>query len=116
MSVSVLVWAAGLREALAGFDPGLLSGSDCARLAEELAATEKSCATGRLLAAARAVDCGAHHERGCHDGAGWVARHSGTTVGQARHALQTADGLESCPDTKAALLAGQLSVSQAGVR
>ncbi len=113
MSVSVLEWAAGLRSALAGFEPGLLSGADCARLAEELAATEKACAGVRLLAAARAVDCGAHHERGAHDGAVWVARQSGVTVGQARQALETASRLASCPDTLAALQAGEVSLPQA---
>jgi hypothetical protein len=40
VSHSVLAAAAGLREALAGFEPGLLSGIDCARVADELAATE----------------------------------------------------------------------------
>ncbi len=55
MAVSVLEWAAGLRAALAGLDPGLLSGADCAVVAEELAATEKACAGVRLLAAARVL-------------------------------------------------------------
>ncbi len=113
MSVSVLEWAAGLRGALAGFDPALLSGDDCARVADELATTEKACGAARLLAAARAVDCGAHQPRGFQNGVAWLARQSGATTSSARQALETASRLGGCPDTKTALLAGEVSVSQA---
>ena len=113
MSSALLSAAASLRQALAGFEPGLLSGADCARVAEELAATEKACAAARLLAAARAVGCGAHQERGFPDGAAWMARQVGGTAGQARQALEAAGGLKDCPGTKAALLAGEVSLAQA---
>jgi hypothetical protein len=67
--------AASFRQACAGFEPELLSGADCAALAEELAATEKACGAARLLAAARAVACGAHQARGFTTGLpGWPAR------------------------------------------
>ena len=105
--------AACLREALAAFDPDLLSGTDCAHAAEELAATEKACAAARLLAAARAVVCGAHRERGFSDGAAWMARQVGGTTGQARQALGTAAGLTGCPATREALLGGEISLAQA---
>src|ERR1700691_1645017 len=105
--------AALFRQACAGFEPELLSGADCAALAEELAATEKACGAARLLAAARAVSCGAHQNRGSNDGAAWMARQVGGTTGQARQALETAAGLAECPDTQTALLAGELSLLQA---
>jgi hypothetical protein len=105
--------AASFRQSCAGFEPELLSGADCAALAEELAATEKACGAARLLAAARAVACGAHRSRGFNDGAAWMARQVGGTTGQARQALETAAGLADCPDTQTALLAGELSLSQA---
>jgi hypothetical protein len=105
--------AASLREALAGFEPGLLSGADCARLAEELAATEKACAGARLLTAARAVACGAHKERGFSDGARWMARQVGGTTGQARQSLEVAAALADCPGTQEALLLGEVSLAQA---
>jgi 5-methylcytosine-specific restriction endonuclease McrA len=114
MSQSILQAAALLRRALTGFEPGVFSASDCARLAEELAAIEKACAAARLLAAARAVGAGEFREHGFEDGASWLARHSGSTGSQARQALQTARSLEECPDTKAALLAGEISLAQAG--
>ncbi len=113
MSGMVLAAASALREALGGFEPGLFSGADCAVVAEELAVTEKACATARLLAVARAAQAGAHRERGFKDGAAWLARQSGTTGTQAREALQTAQRLEDCPDTKQALLAGDISLQQA---
>ena len=53
MSSAVLSAAASLRRALVGFDPSLLSGTDCAALAEALAATEKACAGRVLLAGTR---------------------------------------------------------------
>jgi hypothetical protein len=59
MSSTLLSSAVSLREALAGFELGLLSGTDCAQVAEELGATEKACAAERLLAAMPAVGCGA---------------------------------------------------------
>jgi HNH endonuclease len=113
MSGPVLGASVGLREALAGFEPGRFSGADCARLADDLALTEKACATARLLAMARASEAGVHKERGFKDGAAWLARQSGTTGTQAREALDTARRLEDCPDTKQALLAGEISLHQA---
>jgi HNH endonuclease/Domain of unknown function (DUF222) len=113
VSSSVLAVAAALREALSGFEPRLLTGADCAHLAEELAATEKACGAARLLAAARAVETGCHKERGFKDGASWLAQQAGSTGNQARQDLETASSLEKCPDTKAALLAGEVSLGQA---
>lgn len=99
---------------LAGFDPGVYSGADCAVLAEEFAATAKAFQAASVLAASRAVDCGAHRDRGFIDGADWMARHAGSTGSQARQALKTAGQLEDSPDTRTALLAGEISLPQAG--
>ena len=70
---ALLAAAAGLRSALASFDPQPLLGPDCVRVAEALAETEKCCAAVRLLTAARAVDSGAHLTLGFKDGASWLA-------------------------------------------
>ena len=114
MPDSLLEEVASLRTRLAGFDPGVYSGSDCARLAAELASLEKGCAAARLMAANRAVATGAHQQQGFNDAHAWLARQSGTTISQARQELDTARRLEDCPDTKAALQAGQISLAQAG--
>jgi hypothetical protein len=68
MSATILAAAASLRSAVADFEPGMFSGPDSARLAEQLALTEKACAAARLLATARAVNAGAHNGLGYRDG------------------------------------------------
>jgi hypothetical protein len=105
--------AASLRQALAGLEPELTSGTDAAAFSDDLAATEKACAAARLLFSARAVACGAHKQRGFGDGAAWMAHQVGGTTGQARQALETAAGLADCPGTRLALLGGELSLDQA---
>jgi len=114
MSEGLVAAARCLRAALGDFDPGLYSGPDCAGLVEELAATEKACAGARIRAAARGADCGAHRGAGHADATEWLARAAGSSRGAARAELEVAKALESCPRTKAALVAGELSVAQAG--
>ena len=111
----ILEAASSLREALVGFDASALSGTEALELFEALATTEKACGAARLLAAARAVACGAHkgHAGGTGDPVRFVARRTGTTLRQAKDALATAAALEHCPLTKDALLAGEVSLPQA---
>jgi hypothetical protein len=110
---SVLQLARALRTALVSFQGDEYSGEECAVLVEELAATEKASVAARLRAAARAGSCGAHRERGFADVADWLARATGSTAGSAKAALETAAALESQPEAKAALDAGELSFAQA---
>jgi len=98
---------------LASFEPALLSGSDCATVAEVLSKTEKACAAGRARAGARAVATGERRGRGFSDGADWLAARTGTTVGQARGELEAAKAIEALPTTAEALFAGELSLAQA---
>jgi hypothetical protein len=102
-----------LRAALASFQPEAYSGEDCAVLAEKLAALEMISGPARMRAAARAGECGAHRERGFVEVADWMARATGSTAGSAKAALDTVAALESQPDAKAALQAGELSFAQA---
>ena len=102
-----------LHDALVSFEPGACSGEDCANLAEKLAALEKVSAAARVRAAARAGACGAHRERGFAEVSDWMARATGSTAGSAKAALQTAGALESQPEVKAALDAGEISFAQA---
>src|SRR6476469_1272498 len=95
-----------------GFDPALLVGSEASR-AVTLAATIKNIAASiEARAAARAEDCGAWARSGDKSPAHHLARITGTSVGQAVAAMETARKLESLPDTKAAADAGKLSVQQ----
>lgn len=114
MSERMLDAARVLCDALIDFDPAVLSGADCARVAEQLAITEKAVGAARARAGARAVECGVHRERGYSDPMAWMARTSGSSAAQARVALDTAAAIENCPATKAALVSGELSMAQAG--
>jgi hypothetical protein len=103
----------GLHAALVSFQPEAYSGHDCATLVEKLAAVEKVSAAARVRAAARAGECGTHRERGFADVSDWMARATGSTTGAAKAALDTSAALESQPEAKAALEAGELSFAQA---
>ncbi len=113
MSEGLLAKARALREALVAFDPRLWAGEDSAVVAEELAETGKACDAARVLAAARAVECGAHRQKGFADAADWLARTSGTSTVEAKAELETARALREMPDTRAAVTAGELSLAQA---
>ena len=110
---SVLELTRALRTALVSFQPEAHSGEDCAVLVEELAAIEKVSAATRVRAATRAGSCGAHRERGFADVSDWMARATGSTAGAVKAALETAAALESQPEAKAALDAGEISFAQA---
>ena len=113
MPPGLLAAARALRDALIGFDAALCTGEDCAVVVEELAATEKACAAARALAAARAGDCGAHRRKGFADAADWLARTTGTSMVEARTELETVSALGDMPDTRTAVMAGELSLAQA---
>jgi hypothetical protein len=113
MSSDVLSAADSFLQAMAGFEPELLSGVDCLLVAKKVATAVKAGEAVCLLASARAVACGAHKELGFNDGAAWMARQVGGTTGQARQALETAAGLADCAGTRLALLGGELSLGQA---
>ena len=115
MSAAVLEQAAMLRAALAGFDPAVVSGDDAARIAEELAVTEKACAAARARAALRADECRSHERRGYADAADWLARMSGSSRGKAQAALACAGAVSRGSPTGEALAAGALSLEQAQV-
>ena len=111
--VSIVSMIEGLQAALVSFQPEAHSGDDCATVVEKLAALEKVSAPARVRAAAWAGASGAHRERGFADVSDWMARATGSTAGAAKAALQTAAALESQPEAKAALDAGELSFAQA---
>jgi len=112
-SLAVVAATRGLRAMLAELEPELMSGATCLSVAEHLARTEKACAGARLRVAARAADCGAQHLRGFARPEDWIARLAGSSAGVARDELSLGHSLEGCPETKAGLVAGDLSVAQA---
>lgn len=113
MAESLVELVRALRAALVSFNPGVFSGEDCAVLVEELGAVELISAVARVRAAKRAGECGAHRGRGFADVSDWMARVTGSRAGSARAALETIAALESQPEARAALEAGELSFAQA---
>lgn len=107
--------AKSLRTALLSLRPDALSGRECASLAEDLARTAKACDAAAASLAAWASDRGAYREKGFTDGAEWFARASGSSPTAAKAAMETAWAVEECPQTKAAVVAGEVSLEQAGI-
>jgi hypothetical protein len=105
-----------LREAMgdyaARFDAALLTASDAALAVEEASAIEKMAATVKALAAARVARTDLWRRRGDRSAAHELARTTGTSVGQAAQALETAKRLEALPTTAAAARRGELSAQQ----
>jgi len=102
-----------LVRSLGAFDPGVYSGSDCARLVTKLARAEKALAAARVRAAARAAESNEHRKDGFADPSEWLSRHAGTSARNARDQLDTMKRLELCPDTRDAVASGELSLGQA---
>jgi len=101
------------RAELKAFEPERYESSDCAAIAEELAKLEKVCSVAAVRAAKRAASGGEHRARGHADEHDWLSKLSGTTSAAARDALRTIESLDECPETRDALLDGDVSLSQA---
>ena len=91
-----------VRAALAGLDVAMLTVSDAAALLPELASLKKACAAAEARTACRAG-------QSAED----LALQGGMSVGAARAAIETVAALDQCPDTAAALSAGEVSLEQA---
>src|SRR5579859_3154398 len=96
----------------AGFDPVVLSGSDAARVVADAAAIENMAATVKAAAAAWVADTGVWRQGGDRSAAHHLARTTGTTVGQAVEAIDTARRLEALPEVAAKARSGELSAAQ----
>src|SRR5437773_2413556 len=101
-----------LERAVEKLDPALLAPRDAARLLEKVARLERLVVAAKTLLAKRAADAGEWRTKGDRSEAHWLARTTGTTVGQARAVLETAERVGKLPATEAALRAGELSAPQ----
>jgi hypothetical protein len=110
---SIAVDLRALRTRVAAIDPAVMEAEACASLVGELAAVGKACDAARARLAARAELGGAHRRRGFVDAADWLATEAGVSSTQARRELDTAVGVEQCPQTREALSAGEVSLAQA---
>ena len=112
-SSSIIQRARAFRDELGSLDLSALAAEECALLVKELALAEKACATAKVVAAARATAGRVHRAEGFANAATWLARESGSSIGEARTVLKTAATLDECPGTRQALTAGRLSFDQA---
>jgi hypothetical protein len=98
---------------LAGLEPGQVHARDAASLMDAFAEIECLAAAGKSAMAARVSRTLLWRRTGERSPAEWMARRTGTSVGQAKAALATAHKLEELPQVKEAVLTGKLSPSQA---
>jgi hypothetical protein len=94
-------------------DVSVLDARDAARLVEECATIERLAAGAKAIAAGRVAETKVWADTGERSAAHWLAKQSGTTVGQAVSTLETAERLADCPATAEALRSGELSLAQA---
>lgn len=101
------------RRYAARFDASLLSAADAAAAVEAAGALERMAATVKGMAAVRVADAGLWREAGARTAAHHLARTTGTSVGQAADAIETARRLDRLPAVSAAARSGVLSAQQA---
>ena len=101
-----------LRSSVADLDPERLSGADAARLLAAFAEIERLASAGKLLSARRVESSNVWRRSGHRSAAAHVADATGTGIGPAITALETARHLGSLPATDEAVRQGKLSETQ----
>lgn len=104
---------ATMRTIVRDLDPQRLSCDDAVSLVDWFSEMERLAVAGKTIAAGRAAEGSAWQREGARSPADWLAKKTGSTVGDARGALETAGKLADAPATEAALRAGALSGRQA---
>ncbi len=105
----------GMRQYAAGFNPALLTAADAERVRDDAAAIEKMAATVKSLVAARVAETSRWKKSGERSAAHELARATGTSVAQAKEALEAGRRLNELPATAAAARRGDLSLQQASL-
>ncbi|MCU1488181.1 MAG: protein of unknown function endonuclease [Actinomycetia bacterium] len=104
-----------LRRMVRELDAALLTGPQAVRLLDWFAEIERLAAAGKALVAGRAAETNQWRSGGDRSAAEWLGKRTGTTPGQARKALETADRVKALPKTSEALREGRLSIDQAAL-
>jgi hypothetical protein len=102
----------GMSEYATGFDPERVSAEHAATVVEDAAAIKNMAATVEALAAARVAETALWKRDGDRSAAHQLARTTGTTINQAKDALEAARRLQGLPETAAAARRGELSAEQ----
>jgi hypothetical protein len=101
-----------LRSSVTELEPERLSGADAARLLAAFAEIERLASAGKLLSARRVESSNVWRRSGHRSAAAHVAEATGTGLGPAITALETARHLGSLPATDEAVRQGRLSETQ----
>ena len=102
----------GMSRFAARFDAALLSAAQATEAVVAAAAIERMAATVKAKAAARQAECRSWKGAGQRSAASYLARATGSTVGEAAETLSTAKRLGDLPVLDAAVRAGELSGPQ----
>lgn len=102
-----------LRNMLRDLDADCLAPSDAVALVDWFSEVERLVVAGKAIAARAAATGGAWREAGDRSAADWLAKRTGTTVGEARTVLDTAERIAPSSETDAAFRNGELSLKQA---
>jgi hypothetical protein len=102
-----------LRGLTAALEPGEYAGKDAAAVVKVLDEIERLAAASKVLVAKRVADTTAWVSGGNRSPAHWLARQTGTSVGESAAVLTMAEQLGDLPDTRDALRSGRLSGRQA---
>lgn len=104
---------ASARAAVAALDPAALTGTQASAFFEAGAELERLGAAIKVLVAPKIALSETWARAGHRSPEEWMARTSGTSVGQAKATVETGKRLEALSDTASALKSGALSLPQA---
>jgi hypothetical protein len=102
-----------LADLVADLEPGVLAGADARRLLDLFSDIKRLAAAGEMLVAKRVAETEAWQGSSDRSAAHWLARRTGTSVGEAQAKLDTVDKLAELPTSNEAFRAGRLSEQQA---
>ncbi|MCU1484259.1 MAG: protein of unknown function endonuclease, partial [Actinomycetia bacterium] len=94
-------------------DVAALTGPEAVELLDLFAEAERVCSAGKALVAGRAAETNQWRGGTDRTAADWLANRTGTTAGQARKSLETAERVRKLPRSDEALRSGKLSLDQA---
>src|SRR5215210_828328 len=104
---------ATVRRIVARLEPGCVRSDDAVVWLTEFVEGERVLAAGRTLMAKRVEESNVWRQSGERSAAHFLAFQTGTTVGKAQSALETAERLAELPATAEAFRTGKLSETQA---
>jgi hypothetical protein len=101
-----------LRGWVAELEPGLLAGDAACALLDTVGEMKRLCSAAEMLLGKRVAETNTWQGGSDRSAAHWLARRTGTSVGEAQAKLETAEKLAALPATAEAFRGGRLSDQQ----